>query len=175
MAIEYIRIPLERTAVLIGRGGKTRETIERATETRIDIDSKSGEVSIKARGDAIKGHKALNVVRAISRGFSPEHALRLLNEGIYLEVIDLVEYAGKSTNALGHKRGRVIGTAGKTRGKIEDKTNTCISVYGKTVAVIGDEVGVARARRAVEMLLGGATHSTVERELGREERKKFEI
>ncbi len=69
-------------------------------------------------------------------------------------------------------KGRIIGKEGKMRKFIEDVLNVNISVYGKTVAIIGDAESVAVAREAIEMLVEGAQHSTVQRFL---ERKRREI
>ncbi|MBU0662205.1 MAG: KH domain-containing protein [Candidatus Diapherotrites archaeon] len=175
MPVEYVRIPLERTAVLIGTGGKTKRSVEIATGTKIDIDSKTGEIEIKAKGDAISAYKAMEIVKAIGRGFSPEHALVLLDENTALEIIDLEEYAGKSDKGLAVKRGRIIGTRGRARKIIEDETGAFISVYGKTVGIVGKMESVAKAKRMVEMLLEGAKHITIERELKKSGREKFKI
>ena len=43
--MEYLaRIPQDRIAVLIGKGGETRRMIEEACGATLEIDSKSGEV-----------------------------------------------------------------------------------------------------------------------------------
>ena len=44
---------------------------------------------------------------------------------------------------------------------IESLTETYISVYGKTIALIGGVEAVAMSRQAVEMLLEGAPHGNV--------------
>ena len=44
---------------------------------------------------------------------------------------------------------------------IEDLTETYVSVYGKTIGIIGFSENVAIARKAVESLLSGSPHSTV--------------
>ena len=38
------RIPRERIAVLIGKGGETRKSIEEATGAKLHVDSTTGEV-----------------------------------------------------------------------------------------------------------------------------------
>jgi ribosomal RNA assembly protein len=54
--------------------------------------------------------------------------------------------------------GRVIGREGRTRKKIEETCGARVSVYGKTVAVIGDRSQIAAATRCIEILLQGKTH-----------------
>jgi len=174
---EYLVVPKERIAVIIGPKGETKKHIENKTKTKIKINSKSGEVEVEARGNAVSLYIASNIIRAIGRGFSPEHALYLLGESHVLEIIDLTEILGKSEKALQTKRGRIIGKKGKIREEIEKKTQTFISVYGKTVGIIGEMEKVQKAKEAIEMLLNGATHDTVKRFLGRAEReeRRFEL
>ena len=166
-----VKIPRERIGVLIGRQGKVKQLIERQTRTSIEVDSETGEVTIKATpqtNDPILVLKARDIVRAIGRGFSPERAMWLLDEDKMLDVINLKEYVGSSKKALTRVKGRIIGRDGKTRRIIEETTDTLISVYGHTVAIIGSYEGLRVAREAIEMLLKGARHATVYRFLERE-------
>ena len=66
----------------------------------------------------------------------------------------------------------MIGKAGKSREEIERMTDCHISVYGKTIGIIGVTDNVALARQAVAMLLQGSMHKTVYQFL---ERKNKEI
>ena len=58
-------------------------------------------------------------------------------------------------------KGRVIGREGKSRQIIEELSETNISVYGKTIGIIGSTESASIARQAVESLLKGATHASV--------------
>ena len=118
--------------------------------------------------------KAGSIVKAVGRGFSPEHALRLLESDIFLHTIDLDEYA-KSERQMQSKRGRIIGKHGKAREEIEDDTGAVVSVYGRTVGIIGREEEIDRARRSVDMLLRGASHEKVFDYLKKPGRKRFEL
>ena len=118
---------------------------------------------------------AVRVVEAIGRGFSPRRAARLLDEDSALELIDLRDYAGKSTNSMGRIRGRVIGVKGKSRRVIEELTDCYISVYGRSVAIIGSPMEVVLASEAVKMLASGSQHKTVYNTLQKARtKKKFE-
>ena len=66
----------------------------------------------------------------------------------------------------------MIGREGKTRRLIEDLTECYVSIYGKTIAIIGAADSVAIARQAVESLLQGSTHANVYKYLERK-RKDF--
>ncbi|MCD6511921.1 MAG: RNA-binding protein [Thaumarchaeota archaeon] len=174
MSFEHtVRIPKERIGVLIGRGGSVKEEIERRCGVSLDIDNVTGEVTVRLKGrlEEADPFLAVRIVTAIGRGFSPERAFRLLDETNTLEVIDLRDYVGKSENALRRIKGRIIGMKGKARRTIEELTNTYISVYGRTVAIIGDVDGISMAREAVEMLAEGREHATVYRHLERLRRK----
>ncbi|ADP77096.1 KH domain protein [Methanothermus fervidus DSM 2088] len=171
---EYIRIPRERIGVLIGKNGSTKKHIENSTQTKLEIDSESGMVTIIPKSESIDPMyvlKARDIVRAIGRGFSPEVALRLLNEDVMLDVIDISDYVGRSKKAIRRQKGRIIGKDGKTRQIIENMTGANISVYGKTVALIGDLEEIRIAREAVEMLLEGAKHGTVYRFLEKKQQE----
>lgn len=171
---EFVRIPKERIAVLIGKKGKTKREIERRTGTKIEVDSETGEVfitSTKKTKDPLAVWKARDVVLAIGRGFSPERAFRLFNEGEILEVVNLTDIVvGNEKNALPRVRGRIIGRKGRTREIIEEMSGADVSVYGKTVAIIGNPIQVEVARTAVEKLARGSPHGVVYRYL--ERRKK---
>jgi ribosomal RNA assembly protein len=165
------RITKERIGVLIGKKGITKRNIEEKTKTKILVDSEEGLVSIE--GEEADGFlRAVEIVKAVARGFSPERAFTLFeDEDIFLEVIELSDIAD-SPGKLERIRGRIIGRDGKSRSQIEDLTNTEISVYGKTVAIIGMIEQVKVAREAIEMLINGVSHESMYSFL---ERKKREM
>lgn len=174
---ESIKIPKERIAALIGADGATRKKIEKITCTRLEIDSETGNIQIKGGKQGLDFYNALNIIKAIGRGFAPEKAFLLSNEDYYLDIIDISDVVGKSPKEIEVKKGRVIGKSGKARESIEKSTGCFVSVYGKTVAIIGSAENVENARKAIEMLLGGAKHSSAEGFLKRKklERRKFEL
>ena len=163
MTEEYtytLQIPKERIAVLIGKKGEVKKELESSTNTIIKINSQEGDVEITGN-DALKLYTAREIVRAISRGFSPQDAFYLLKTDYGLEVVDMKRLIGKSKSTIIRLKGRVIGEKGKARKEIESLTETSISIYGKTIGIIGKVGNVAIARHAIEMLLGGSTHATV--------------
>ena len=163
-AEEHVKIPMERIAVLIGKNGETKLQIETLTQTSIEIDSKEGLVHIVNTPEAenpLAVWKARDIIKAIGRGFSPERALNLLDEEAYLEIIDLSAIFGRNEKAIKRIKGRVIGEAGKTRKLIEELTGTVLSVYGNTISLIGPIKILKIAKKAVNMLIDGLSHSTV--------------
>lgn len=158
-----IKLPLDRIGVLIGKGGKVKAEIEKKCGVKIEVDSKTGEVLIKSTGNLTESLplKAVDIVTAIARGFSPMRAFRLLDENTVLNIIDLKNYAGKSKSNLQRIKGRIIGLNGKARRIIEELTESSISVYGHMVAIIGDVDQVKTATDAVIMLATGSPHKVV--------------
>jgi len=153
------KIPKERIAVLIGKEGITKKHIESSTNIKIKIDSKEGDVFLEGE-DALGLYSAREVVKAIGRGFNPEIALLLLKPDYMFEMINMLDYI-KSKNSMIRLKGRVIGAEGRSRKTIEELTETYISVYGKTIGIIGFSENVAIAKKAVESLLSGSPHSSV--------------
>lgn len=162
MDTEYaydIKIPKDRIAVLIGKDGSIKNELEEQTGCRIDVDSKEGDVKLIGT-DSVKLYMLKDVVKAVGRGFNPDIAMRLFKQDYILELVDISEYV-KSKDHLARIRGRVIGKNGKARERIEEFTECNLSVYGKTVAIIGFCDNVAIAQRAVESLIQGSPHTSV--------------
>jgi len=157
---DFLLVPHDRIGAIIGKGGSTKREIERKTGTELVVDSEEGEIEITRKGTPLKYLKARSIVRAIARGFSPEKAFRLLEDGVLFELIELRELLGKNKSLMKAKKGRVIGAKGKAREQIETETGASISVYGRTIALIGKEDEIAGARKAIQLLLKGASHST---------------
>ena len=170
---QSVRVPLERIGVVIGREGATKRSLESELGIKLEIDSKEGLVTVRSDsvdlGDPIT---AVRVIEAIGRGFSPQRAKRLLEDGVAFEVIDLRDFAGRSTNSLDRIRGRVIGLKGKSRRVIEELTQCHVSVYGRTVAIIGEASELQLASEAVRKLASGSQHRTVYNELQKARTKR---
>ncbi|ADG13388.1 KH domain protein [Methanocaldococcus infernus ME] len=169
--VEIIKVPKDRIGVLIGKGGEVKKRIEDELKVKIKIDA-DGTVTIYSKNneDPLALWKAKDIVKAIARGFNPEIALRLLSDDYVLEIINIEDYA-KSENSLRRLKGRVIGKEGKSRRYIEELTGASVSVYGKTVSIVGEADQVQIAKEAVEMLLRGASHSRTYKFLERERQK----
>ncbi len=163
-----IKIPKDRIAVLIGKKGEIKKEIEENTNTKLDVDSKEGEVTV-AGEDAIMLYTTRDLIRAIARGFNPEIAFLLLKQDYAFDIINLPDFDNPSQ--LQRIKGRVIGRDGRSRELIQEHTETYVSVYGKTIAMIGLTENVVVARRAIEMLIKGSPHSNVYRWLERMRRE----
>ena len=166
---DYLKIPQNRVGALIGSNGNVKKSIEKATGTILDIDSDEGTVYITTvyitpredMEDPLGVWNANHIVKAVARGFNPEVALKLVSDDIYLEVISLPLYIGKSKKALARHKGRIIGKDGKTREIIMEMAEVDMAVYGKTVSFIGEMENIMIAKEAVEMILNGSRHKSV--------------
>ena len=161
--MQYLRVPQERIGVLLGKQGALKKRIESETGVRINIDSGEGYVEVdgSAARDPVMELKVSSYVTAISRGFSPERAERLLGEDIFFDIVDISDYAGGGKKRLQRMRARVIGKDGRARKMIENLTETMISVHGDTVGIIGDQLELQLAKSGIDMLLRGSEHSAV--------------
>jgi len=161
--IQSVKIPAERVGVLIGTKGSTKARIEKLSGVKLSIDSEEGDVEVDSTHaqDPAISLAVCNVVTAIGRGFSPQRAIKLLQDEYYLELLDIRDYVGKKQDHVIRMRSRLIGTRGKTRAIIEELTGAYVSVYGNTVGVIGDTFQLAVAMKALEMLLEGSEHKAV--------------
>jgi ribosomal RNA assembly protein len=182
-ASAFVKVPRERIGALVGPDGRVKENIEKKLKIGLRIDSQTGDIQITltpTAKDPTVLFRAKEVVTAIGRGFSPEHAFRLLEDDeTVLEVIDLREQVGRSQSDMKRLKGRVIGKEGKTRRIIEELTEANISVYGHTISIIGRMDQVYTAKEAVRMLIRGSLHRSVYRYLHRKRRelkkKKMEL
>ena len=159
----FLKIPQDRIGAMIGPAGKVKRDIEKKTGIKVDVDSETGEVTIHYDNvkDPVMVLKINDFIRAVGRGFSPERAYRLLKEDQYFAVMDIQDYVGKKMDHVRRMRARVIGTGGKTRRVIEELSEAELSIYGDTIAIIGDAEALDIAKTALDMILNGSEHSAV--------------
>src|SRR5918911_3911421 len=162
---QIVKVPRDRIGVIIGKNGKIKGEIQEKGNVMIEIDSETGDAVISSGSKEpptnMEPFKAVEIVSAISKGFSPRRAYRLLEEEETFQLIDLRDYAGKSSNSMERIKGRIIGEEGKSRKTIEDLSGAYISVYGHTVGLIGKFEEIKIASDAVTMLSKGKSHKTV--------------
>ena len=171
---KIIQIPLDRIGAFIGKSGKVKARIEKICSVKITVDSETGEILVSGTGkiEEMLPFKAVEIVMAIGRGFSPEKAMRLLQGENALHVIDLREFAGKSSSSIERIKGRIIGEGGRVRQNIEELSGANISVYGRTVSIIGEGNQLKHAVDAIAALSSGSMHGTVYNELQEAKRRE---
>ncbi len=92
-----------------------QKKIETRTSTTITIDSKEGLVKVEGTEEnTILLLRAVEIINAINRGFSPERAFEMIeDEDLLLEVIDLSGMAEGPRQLTGSGEG----SSGKTGGR----------------------------------------------------------
>jgi len=168
--MEILRIPAERVSVLIGKDGETKALIEKKCNIKLQIDAE-GEVQME--GEPADVFLSKDVIQAIGRGFIPRIALKLANDDYNLIIFPLREIL-PSEKAMKRIKGRVIGEEGRMKNEIENATESFVSVYGHTIALISKIDTISYAKEAIEMLLNGAPHSSVYSYLGKARREIME-
>jgi ribosomal RNA assembly protein len=152
---DLIKIPEKRKGVLIGHEGSVKKKIEELTNTRIKIND-----SIEIEGEPLDVMKTKDIIKAIGRGFSPEKSLKLLDDEYKLSIIELGD---ETLNSRRRIFSRVIGRKGSTKRRIEESTDTDISVFGKTISIIGRWDNVEKAEKILQLLISGSKHSYIYR------------
>jgi len=154
--LDFVSIPEDRKAVLIGANGETKKKIEKLTKTKILVRE-----NIEIEGEALDVLKTKEIVKAIGRGFSPEISLQLTKEDNVLFITKISGSEKTSKRLLS----RVIGSHGKAKKNIEFLTGTHVSIYGKTISVIGKYEDAVKAKDAIDSILSGSRHGYVYKNL----------
>ena len=80
-----LRIQKERIGAIIGKKGLIKDEIEKKCKIDIQVDSEYGDVVLKSKTtdplDILNINKGLEVILAISKGFSPEKAFNSIYRG----------------------------------------------------------------------------------------------
>jgi len=154
--MDFVAIPEERMKLL-----RSDKRLVEKLENLVDVKINLGE-SVEIDGDdPLLVMRVKSVIKAFGRGFDFEDALNLLDEEFKLCIIDIKDFSGKSSSRLNELRGRIIGTKGKSKAIIEKLGNVKLSIYGKTISIIGKWDGVECTREAVCMLLEGRKHGSI--------------
>src|SRR5271157_5601331 len=167
---EIVKVPAERVKTLLGENGSVKARIEEKCKVQLDVD-RDGDVEIFGEPEDI--FFAKDVVKAIGRGFPPNEAMKLVDHDFNLYVISLKEITD-SDKAISRFRGRVIGENGKIKGRIEDATDSFLSIYGNTISIISRTDTMEYAKEAVMIILDGSRHSTVLSFLAKSQREIME-
>lgn len=161
---QFIKVPGERIGVLIGRKGAVIGKIKQECRVNVDVESESGNVIVRYDSSSlIEGNpfKAMEIISAIARGFSPERAFKLLDEDVVFQLLDIRDYVGNSQSSMNRLKGRIIGERGKSRRTIEELSGADVSVYGHTVGFIGIFEAIKVAVEAIVLLSKGSSHRSV--------------
>ncbi|MEM4133883.1 MAG: KH domain-containing protein [Candidatus Micrarchaeia archaeon] len=164
--MQIVKIPVERIKVLMSNA----KLIEEKGEIELSVSNEEG-ILIKS-SDPIAEWKAINVVKAVGRGFNPMIAINLFSDDYILHIINLKDIFDKEKQRI-RVRARLIGTKGKTRATIEEISGAFVCIYGNTISFIGKPEEVAMAVEAANMIINGVSHGAVYMFL-QKERKRLE-
>lgn len=139
---------------MVIKDGEIKDKISKSLNVKLSFQ----ENSVMLEGEGLEVYQAKSIVKAIGRGFSPDKAFRLLKEEENLETIELNQF---NENRLKIIKSRLIGTNGKTWKMIESFSGCSLSIFGKTVSMIGSYEQLNIAREAVRMIIKGSKHSKV--------------
>jgi len=156
----FIRIPEVRKN-LLKKNEKHKKMLEEFTDTKIEIDDDIG-----IEGESFNVYQTKQILKAFGRGFEMDDALNLLEDEYGLEIINLTDFC-KTKERLKTLKGRIIGTEGKTKNYIEKYCDVKLSVFGKTVSIIGQWDKINIGKEAVMKIIGGCAHRTLYRWLER--------
>lgn len=121
-----------------------------------------GFATIDIQGSSESEWVAEQVLRAIDLGFTPKQALKLFNENVFIEVVDVGEAMHGKTRAVERMTGRIIGAEGKIKKAIEELSEASLAISDDGRAgVLGGFEEVKLAKEAVLRLLEGKQHGGV--------------
>ena len=155
--MQIIKIPVERRSAILGKGGETKDYLERRMKVGIEVGV-DGEVEID--GEPIDEFVGKDIIKAIGRGFDPAIALKLLSDEYGFKLIDLRDYAD-SPKAIHRITGRVIGEKGRTKEIIREEVGADVAIWGHTVGVISKLETLDFAMSAIFRIIEGSPHANV--------------
>jgi ribosomal RNA assembly protein len=124
----------------------------------------TGDIEITSQNaNAVTFYRLETVIKAIGRGFSPDHAKFLLDDNSTLNIINLHDLGIHTDKTLETRRARVIGSQGIVRKFLEDTLECFIAIQGKTIAIIGEVSKIRIAHEAIMRLLKGANVAGVKK------------
>ncbi len=156
---EKYYLEIDRIPVFIGVAGSKKREMEKKFDCKIDINSKSGEVTIDCE-DSVSIFVLSNVISAVNLGHNPDNAMMLEDETFVLDLIDVKNHI-KDHSRLKVVMGRIIGKDGSTRKVIEEITKCHVSVKDHFVSVIGPYENTILVHEALDMLIKGASHKSL--------------
>ena len=148
----------DRIPVFIGKDGSMKKKFEEKFNSKLDIDSKTGEILVESR-DAIDSFILSQIVLAINYGHNPDNCFFLEDENYVLDIIDIKSRI-KDHSRLKPVLGRIIGKDGSTRKAIEEITKCHVSIKDHFVSVIGPFENVGLVHDALDMLIKGGSHKS---------------
>lgn len=128
---------------------------------KIKITNRGKEVTINGKSE--NELQAIQIIEALNFGFPYGEAMRIEEEDLLFETINIKDYTHKAN--LERIRGRVIGQGGKTLKVLSDLTGCALELKENKVGIIGEAENLERASEALIAIIKGAKQGAVYKEL----------
>ncbi|MEM4647907.1 MAG: RNA-processing protein [Candidatus Pacearchaeota archaeon] len=158
--MDVISIPYSKEEIsrIIGKKGKNKNILEKKIKIKIKISD--GYITIDKTKSDVNDFELQNIFDAIAMGFNVNDALLLKNPNYIFERINLKLLRPTRRRVI---KARIIGKEGKIRKLIEELTDCKIKIYGNYIALIGEIENIEIAKRAIEMLIQGKSHTAMQK------------
>ena len=154
-----VQIPAKRLPVLIAKNKALLKELTNSLGVKFKL-KKDGMLELTGPdGDAGKEWEAEQVINAVALGFEPPIALKMLDDKNFLETLNLQQAFRGKDKLVERYKGRVIGSQGLMREKIEHLTGCHLAISDNEISFIGEWEDLKIAKEAVLKLLEGGTHS----------------
>ena len=148
-------IYLEKTTEL----KRAKRELEKKLNVKIEIQDKEAIVE----GDSLDEYEAIQIIEAISFGFSASKALLLKEPEYAFRKLHIGEFSGK--RKLTVIKSRLIGRHGKTKKTIEDVSNSYIIIQENEIGIISPTESIEFVITALINLMKGTKESNIYRYL----------
>ncbi|VVB67448.1 Uncharacterised protein [Candidatus Norongarragalina meridionalis] len=155
--MRLVAVPPKRMALFKKNDGAFLKDIGKEAGVSATLDGES--VAIEGEGGT--EWMAEQVITAVCLGFEPKIAKKLLGDDFFLEIIELDRLYGRSKRKIERYEGRVIGTDGRMKKKLEELSGAWIAVGEERIAIIGRFDELRNLKEAIGKILEGSEHNTV--------------
>lgn len=152
------------------------ESIRKVIVNKEKLESQLG-VNIKNKGRLVfidgpaeKEFTAIEVLKALNLGFSVNQALRLNEDNMVLNTLNIKDITKR--NDLERVRARIIGSHGRTLKTIHNLANCDVALKDNQIGIIGDCEETEHAIQAMTSIVQGKKQGNVYGKLERDKKKK---
>jgi len=161
----------EGIANIIGKKGKKKKDIEKFLKVKLKVEE--GKITIDKTKCKLNDFELENIFDALAMGFSVKEVLLLKDPNYIFERINLKARLRPTRRRI--IKARIIGKAGKIKRLLEEITNCYMKIFGNYIGIIGEAENVAIAKRAIEMLIQGRSHTSMQKWLEHAKTKLEEL
>ncbi|MFH0835415.1 MAG: hypothetical protein V1881_03665 [Candidatus Micrarchaeota archaeon] len=154
--MRLVAVPPKRLTLFKKNDGALLKDIGKEAGVSATLDGET----VTLEGEGGTEWIAEQVVTAVCLGFEPKIAKKLLGDDFFLEVIDLGRLYG-SKRKIERYEGRVIGTDGRMKKKLEELSGAWLAVGDEHIVVIGRFDELKNLKEAIMKILEGSEHNTV--------------